>query len=210
MPLKSRKFGIEIEVFINDLEELKSKLEQYNIPYIYVEKGKEVYFDKVKLTRDSSLFKHEKTSNLKGIELDLPPSEDYILLEKICNILQEINAKPIYNCALHIHMDCTDLEELDVKRFYLFYKKNENSIKELVKQIQPNNDFKLNRDVNTIRYFFEEIKTKVPRFYNLNIKSYYRIKTVEHRIFSGTINFDEIKKCVELTQNIFNKGVNSC
>lgn len=41
---------------------------------------------------------------------------------------------------------------------------------------------------------------------NLN-QPYQNYKTVEHRAFMGTTNYDEIVKCIQLTQDIVEKGL---
>ena len=38
-------------------------------------------------------------------------------------------------------------------------------------------------------------------------KPYQIYKTIEHRVFMGTIDFDEIVQCVLLTQDIVKKGL---
>lgn len=197
-----RKFGVEIEVYLESIDQLKQELQKNDIPFIYEEKGKKIYFDKVKLTKDITLIKNEKELGLESIEINLPPSTDFILLKKICDILHKINAKVIRNCALHIHLDYSDKTLEDVKKIFYWYRENEENIKKLVKKIQPNNDFSLNKNVSSIKNVFDDIKLHVSKRHNLNIKSYYNIKTIEHRIFSGTIVFEEIKRCVELTQII--------
>lgn len=201
-----RNFGIELECFVETIELLLDRLIYYDIDFIFDEIKKTVYLDKVKITKDSTL-KFYENEKLKGVELCLPPSNNFELLNKVCNALTDINAQPLYNCALHIHIDCSDCDEEDVKNIYNWYRLNEQIIKNAVSKIQPNNTFRLNQDIKSINCDFEEIKNKVSRFFNLNIKSFYKMKTIEHRIFKGTIDFAEIKKCVELTQNIINKGV---
>lgn len=197
-----KKFGIEIEIYLNSIEELKQELQKDNIDFIQLEAKSHKVNNILQLVPDITLTKHEKDLNLQSIELNLPPSEDFILLEKVCNVLQKINAQPILNCALHIHIDFSDKTIDDVKNVFYWYKEHEEEIKLQVKNIQPNNKFNLNKDIASLDKDFDDIRLFVPKMYNLNIKPYYNRQTLEHRIFSGTINFEEIRRCVEFTQDI--------
>lgn len=133
-----RKFGVELECYIDSLSTLLDAFVEHGIDYVFVKNSEKhvLYANQVKLIKDSSL---KKVDNLDSIELNLPPSVDFNLLYKICNILTIVNAQCILNCALHIHIDLTDKTIQDGYNIMGFYEKNEEKILAQIYQIQKTN-----------------------------------------------------------------------
>jgi hypothetical protein len=102
----NRLFGVEIEIYLPSLLLLKQELSKNNISFLHApNKDKHKLYNCVKLIHDSSL---KPKPGLEAIEINLPPSSDFKLLYQICNILKNVNAVAIDNCALHIHTDIKD------------------------------------------------------------------------------------------------------
>lgn len=197
-----RKFGVEIECYVLNVDALINILTQHQIPVIYVSpKYKHKVYPCVKLIKDRSLSSHPF---LEPIEINLPPSNNFILLEQVCSVLKLINAQCINNCALHIHIDLSDYAWEHCLPIMQYYEDNENWIIQQIIEIQ-NKTPKLTTSLKGCKWELQIMNTRQAHM-NLN-QPYQNYKTVEHRAFMGTTNYDEIVKCIQLTQNIVEKGL---
>lgn len=183
-------FGLEIE-FILKKEKLFKALQENNIPY--------VYYDRMKTPRNEVLvIKPEKTlKHEDGIEINFPPSDNYVLIEQVLKILNKLDVQFTDNCALHVHVGVNKEDVVPIAKYYIKHQE------EIINEAGPLYT-KLNK-MTAERC----ITLPVDKFFNLNINSAFRLHgTVEHRIYKATLNLEEVKFCISQTLDIINKALN--
>lgn len=187
------KFGLEIEL-ITDKQKLFKELEKNKIDYINI--------DKMRCgTHDILVIKPEFTiKDPNGIELNFPPNENYDLIEKVLTILNTLDVRFNNKCALHVHIDFNNHTRKDLQRLHDYYVDNQDKI--LYETIKKGLYLNLNDNLKK-----GELLTPKRRC-NLNlINAFVNHGTVEHRIYKSTINFDEVKFCIEQTMKIVEESI---
>ena len=184
-------FGLEIE-FIANKQLLFQAFKTNNIEYVYYDKMKTEKHDIIVLKPEKTL-KHEN-----GIEINFPPSDDFMLIKQVLHILNSLDISFNEHCALHVHVGISNEDELEqLKSFYIKHQD------EIISEA-------MNHDVyiNLNKPVLETDNLVSGKFRNMNL--YYSFKThqtVEHRIYKATINFDEVKFCIEQTLNIISAAL---
>lgn len=182
-------FGLEIE-FLIDKQKLFQALKDNNIEYVYSDKMKTEKHNVIVLKPEKTL-KHEN-----GIEINFPPSEDFTLIKTVLTILNTLDVSFNERCALHVHVGINNEDELEKIKYY--YIQHQDEIINLAKDLYIN----LNKPVLNNDTILNG------KFRNMNL--YYAFKThqtVEHRIYKATINFEEVKFCIEQTLNIISAAL---
>lgn len=182
-------FGLEIK-FITNKQLLFQALKNNNIEY--------VYYDKMKTEKhDIIVLKPEKTlKDNNGIEINFPPSKDLRLIENVLNILNTLNIQFNERCALHVHVGIDNEDELEKIKYY--YIQHQDEIINQAKDVYIN----LNKPV------LENDSILSGKFRNMNLYRAFKYhQTIEHRIYKASINFDEVKFCVEQTLNIVREAL---
>lgn len=195
-----RKFGVEIECYVTSIKLLEELLQNNNVEYSYVHtKEKHVVYPHIKLIKDSSI---KKMTNYESIEINTPPSVDFKYLQQVCDVLKQIDSLCCNNCALHIHIDLTDKQWDDGYQIMSYYWDHENDILQQIWDIQHK------KPILTQSLRFMRNKFSSTHHLHLNLYEPFKVyKTIEHRAFMGTIDYDEIIQCILLTQDIVEKGL---
>lgn len=175
--------GIEIEFISNDYLNIFTILKENNINFIFSPYCK--YSDK-----EHIILKPEST--VKGMELNISPN-NLNQLKKICNLLKP-NTYFNNKCALHIHISD---DSINLDKVYDYYINNESNIIEECKK--KNLYLNLNKSLN----YFSKSQLQYIRKTNINIYNSYNIhKTIEHRIYKATFDYDSIMWCINQTIKI--------
>lgn len=184
-------FGLEIEL-ITDREKLFAALQKNDIPYINYNRMKTP-------THDILVIKNETTlKDDNGLEINFPPSDNFNLIKQVLDILNELDVKFNPKCALHVHVGVDS--ESDLEPITQYYIEHQNEIIEQAGDLYVN----LNKTTRIAC-----VQLLLGKFYNLNVRNAFsHHKTVEHRIYRSTINFDEVKFCINQTLDIINKALN--
>lgn len=152
------------------------------------------------IVSSDSKFSNEKDIILKpeystrGFELNIPPETTYEQLLKICNIFSKYSYFS-NKCSLHIHLgisnNITDKDLYDI---------NDKYICKQTEIINEANEKCLYANLNNFN--IENLITFTSK-YNLNIfNSYKNHNTIEHRIYKGTFNYEDIVWCINQTKSI--------
>ena len=168
--------GIEIELIANKqlfMEQLKAQ----KIDYLEV---------KPPLKNNSAQLVIKPETTLKdplGFEINFPPSYTFEDIEKVLNILNRFDIKFNDRCAMHIHISFHDINLELIKKIYNYYLEVQSSILADARKAD------LYAGLNE---FSNKTNQKIRRN-NLNtISAFKRHKTIEHRIYKSTIDFDKI------------------
>jgi hypothetical protein len=133
-----------------------------------------------------------------GLEINFPPSDNFNLIKQVLDILNKLDVKFNPKCALHVHVGIDS--ESDLEPITQYYIEHQNEIIEQAGDLYVN----LNKPTRIAC-----VQLLLGKFYNLNVRNAFsNHKTVEHRIYRSTINFDEVEFCINQTLDIINKALN--
>ena len=204
-----RTFGIEIEGYNCDRDELARKLTEAGI-----NANNEGYNHETRSTwkviSDASL------SGNKSFEVVSPilQGEDGInQLQTVCRVLEEMKAKVNKTCGLHVHIGVNDFEIEDWKRLFKNYIKMEKTVDSFMpnSRRKSNNRFTKslvkqghNQKIESARNLEELERTLLrgDRYHKINTRCFWRQKTVEFRQHSGTVDFAKISNWVKFVMRL--------
>lgn len=212
---RSLKFGIELEICVRSVAQLRAELEQAGIPVVTPNSTHEVVRG-WKIVRDSSI----RTTKM-GVELVSPPSTDFEQLKIVCEVLKKVGATVNNSCGFHVHHDINDLLRKQIIRIYNFYKKYQKLINRGLKVSRENNPYC--RDLDTIIDRVNACETKSElldniagrnvrgyyancRYYVLNLRSFLHYGTIEFRQHHGSVKFEEISNWILFTHKIIDRA----
>ncbi len=156
--------------------------------------------EKLKINDDMWIQKDDGSLSATGKELclTLPLLNKHIKNEvtKLVTILKENNIKIDLTCGYHIHLDCSQYSELDIKNFVCYCINVQDSIFSLVSKSRRQNRFcmkipKFSQDNNTLSLYYRNT-LHCERYHWLNLRSYFSRKSIEIRLHQGTTDFNEI------------------
>lgn len=213
---RSLKFGIELEICVPSIAQLRNELIEAGIPVVTPNSTHEVV-NGWKLVRDSSI----RTTKM-GVELVSPPSTDFEQLKIVCEVLKKVGASVNKSCGLHVHHDINELKRQQIIRIYNFYNKYQNLINRGLKEARLNNPYC--RQLGYIIDRVNECETKSElldsiagrnvsgyyascRYYVLNLRSFLHYGTIEFRQHHGSIKFEEISNWILFTHKIIDRAI---
>ena len=187
------KYGIEIEFCIKD-DELLLLLNDFKETY----KNSFVFsLEHTTSSLDKIIIKTEPTVK-GGLEINIPPNFTNDL-ENICSLINKYNVYYTNNCALHIHIDATNI---NLNRLINYYSNNEQDILNyaIEQELTDKYHIALNRSIN-------EDRIQNCKFIHMNIyHAFINHRTVEHRIYKATTDYNKIKQCIDQTINIIKQA----
>lgn len=195
----TRKFGVEIEAYGVDKRTLQLALDREGID-IKIEGYNHTTRNHWKIVYDSSL------QGDRTFELVSPPLKGERGLkevEKVCEVLGNLNAKINKSCGLHIHFEAKDFTMQTWRNLALNYKKLETEIDSFMpRSRRTGNNFCrslqriTNRAINEAQSINELRNAFATRYRKVNINSYTRHKTIEFRQHSGTTEYAKISNWI--------------
>ncbi len=129
----------------------------------------------------------------------LLPETDFIEpLTKIMNVIKDLGHGADHRCGAHVHFD---MRNRDIKLVYENLFKTQRFLRKLItKKRKHNIQFcKMNKAET-----FDKQLSLGDRYYSLNVQSYARHKTLEVRMFQGTLNPSELIPWISLLLKIVN------
>lgn len=121
--------------------------------------------------------------------------------KKITTIFKQYKSLSNNTCGYHIHLDCTNFAENQIRKFICWCYNVQDSVQKLVKSSRRDNVYcRLILPMNyneSLRNYWNE-KMHCNRYYWVNIASYYHKNTVEIRLHHGTVDELEINNWIIL------------
>ena len=184
--------GAELEFNCDNIDNLLKTFKENNIDYEWVD---------VRTPANEKLtLKTEKS--VDGYEICFPPSYDKTelilsLMESQCYFTER--------CTLHIHVsNYNKINTNSLETIYNYYRENEGYI---IQEI-ADKDLFLN-----LNFWSREINNNIDKYnirkQNLNIFGAYRLhRTIEHRVYKATFNYEDFIWCINNTLNIIKTALN--
>lgn len=167
-----RSVGIEIECFIPrsaDMTKLYPVAQYVNI------------------TTDGSIQGYP--SGYAGVEFRIcaPAYKMVEVITQMCAILKVIGAKVNTSCGLHVHLDQRNRTPEDIQKIFANFIRAQNLLLEVVPQSRRENHFcKKHRGTDFQSAMYGQ------RYKIVNASAYRKHKTIEIRLFNGTVNAEKI------------------
>lgn len=147
--------------------------------------------------------KYDGSLDYSGCEFVSPVlqgDEGFEELRKMCKILSYQCAGIDNSCGLHIHIDLSDFNEVELSRLFYFIQKLEPISRKFVAKNRTRNSFcdtslaGLDFKTKYKNGFFQGLE----RYSAYNFSSYNHHKTLEIRLHQGTIDYDDIRNWISL------------
>jgi hypothetical protein len=140
------------------------------------------------------------TDSSCGWEVRVLVSEDDFIepLTKIMEVLKDLGHSADTRCGAHVHFD---MRNRDIKLVYENLFKTQRFLRKLIKKTRKFNArfCKMNKAET-----FDKQLSLGDRYYALNVQSYSKHKTLEVRMFQGTLNPDELIPWIKLLLKVVN------
>jgi hypothetical protein len=208
----NRKFGIEIEAFNCDKNELIRKL---NAAGVQAATGfRTSSHNGWKVTSDGSI---NGTNSFEIVSPVLEGEQGMAEVEIVCRTLKQMNAKINKTCGLHVHIEGRGFSLAQWRNIYKNYAKLENVIDAFMpisRRANNNTYCKSIKGSRSMVELFEKIDNSRTvkelanmngtdnRYLKLNAQSYFKHGTIEFRQHSGTIEFTKISNWVRFLHNL--------
>ena len=201
-------FGVEIECYNVVREEIAQRLREAGIA-CYVEGYNHTdHTDHFKVVTDASLCGNDTAEVVSPI---LKGQAGMQTLEKVCKVLNEINAKVNKSCGLHVHFGLNNVDFKTYRNIFINYAKCENVIDSFMPQSRRNNtycqSFRAHGNIYELlmgacsREDIADIFSR-DRYYKVNPVAYRRHNTIEFRQHSGTVDFAKISNWIEFLKGL--------
>lgn len=219
---KFRKYGIEIEGYNLNRDDLRRELEGAGIPcedlgglWNYPRAHRNI--PEWKIVHDGSIRDEDGNQIPTGFELVSPPLvgvAGFAQIRKACEVLNRLGAKVNKSCGFHVHHDATAWDAKEFKNVLLLYARMEETLDEVVPgSRRVSNNFYTKSVVDRVRWDVETLKRAKTisevqafmnndRYYKVNVMAYNRHNTIEFRHHSATTDAEKIINWVILTQLI--------
>ena len=203
-------FGIEIEAFGLEKQELKEELNRAGIE-TEIEGYNHITRTHWKIVSDSSI---SGDNSFEIVSPKLQGEDGLRQLKTVVLILRGLEAQVNRTCGLHIHFDASEFSAETWKNIYKNYAKLEKVIDSFMPESRRENNNNFCRSVR-VRNFERKIDeitnlqdaeaavrrlhrelTNSSRFYKVNAEAYFRHRSIEFRQHSGTINFKKISNWI--------------
>lgn len=203
-------FGIEIEAFGLDKQELADELRRAGIE-TEIESYNHQTRNHWKIVTDSSINGNQA---FELVSPKLQGENGLRQLKTVILIVRGLEAKVNRSCGLHIHFDASEFNTQTWKNIFKNYAKLENVIDSFLPESRRGNNNQYCKSIRTQNFeqkidsitnlsnAQEAIKqlsrrlTSESRFYKINAEAYFRHRSIEFRQHSGTINFKKIQNWI--------------
>jgi hypothetical protein len=215
MRFTNRKFGVEIEVVSADVSRMEiARLINAAGVACQAEGYNHTRRSHWKVVTDSSL------NGSRGFEVVSPPlsgADGAIQLQKVCQVLNDANAKVDRSCGLHVHHDANDFDRQGMKNVLAFYAKFEKAIDWLMPKSRRGDTAFYSRTMVAFGSVERSVRTihnapgnawsqfnnaAARRYHKVNLESFTRHGTIEFRQHSGTVDYKKIIAWVVFTQAV--------
>jgi hypothetical protein len=199
-----RKFGVEMEVILQDRYALERELRSRGLD-VYNDRYTHQVMNSWKIVTDASV--------MGGYELVSPPLSGRAgldQLKKACAALAACGARVNRSCGLHVHHDVSDLTPTAFGRLFRAWSNNQRNTDGLVAPSRRHTQWA--RPLHESEVAHAECLTSVDRataashfryadrYRSLNVAAFGRYGTVEVRQHQGTINFKKIAAWIAMGQ----------
>lgn len=204
----NKKFGVEFEAYNVRMHDLKRALNNEGIN-CEVEGYNHTTSRHWKLVTDSSIRGEKAFELVSPILYGQAGLEE---VERVCTVLNQMNAKVNRFCGTHVHIDASGFS-MDVwKRIYINYARIESVIDDFMPLSRKNNVYcKTFTSINNLESKIKRATTLADiarnvfgnsRYYKVNPLSYSRHKTCEFRQHSGTVEYEKISNWIIFLHNL--------
>lgn len=205
----NRTFGIEIEGYNCDRDELARRLTERGITTNH-ENYNHTTRRAWKVIYDGSLSGNQSFEVVSPV---LKGQNGLDQLQTVCEVLQEMNAKVNKTCGLHIHIGVSDYEIEDWKRLFKNYIKMEKTVDAFMpnSRRKSNNQYTKSLVKPNYKRIIDEASNldglersllRCDRYHKINTRCFWRQKTVEFRQHSGTIDFAKISNWTKFVMRL--------
>lgn len=197
-------FGVEIECYNVEREEIAQRLREAGVACYVEGYNHRDHRDHFKVVTDASLHGNNTAEVVSPI---LKGKKGMQTLEKVCMVLNEINAKVNKSCGLHVHFGLDKVDFATYKNIFYNYAKIESVIDSFMPQSRRENGFCKSfraygnniyellsnaSDKNDIARIFSN-----DRYFKVNPVAYQRHNTIEFRQHSGTTDYEKMSNWIE-------------
>ena len=197
-------FGVEIECYNVEREEIAQRLREAGVACYVEGYNHRDHRDHFKVVTDASLHGNNTAEVVSPI---LKGKKGMQTLEKVCKVLNEINAKVNKSCGLHVHFGLDKVDFATYKNIFYNYAKIESVIDSFMPQSRRENGFcksfraygnniyellSCASDKNDIARIFNN-----DRYFKVNPVAYQRHNTIEFRQHSGTTDYEKMSNWIE-------------
>ena len=197
-------FGVEIECYNVEREEIAQRLREAGVACYVEGYNHRDHRDHFKVVTDASLNGNNTAEVVSPI---LKGKKGMQTLEKVCKVLNEINAKVNKSCGLHVHFGLDKVDFATYKNIFYNYAKIESVIDSFMPQSRRENRFcKSFREYgNNIYELLSYASDKYDiarifgndRYFKVNPVAFQRHNTIEFRQHSGTTDYEKMSNWIE-------------
>lgn len=202
-------FGVEIECFNVRREEIAQRLCEAGVACYVEGYNHRDYRDHFKVVTDASLAGNDTAEVVSPI---LKGKAGMQTLEKVCKVLNEINAMVNKSCGLHVHFGLNDVNFSAYRNIFINYARLENVIDSFMPKSRRNNGYcKGFRSFGNNIYELlscagskEDIASifERDRYYKVNPVAFVRHNTIEFRQHSGTVDFVKMANWIKFLKGL--------
>ena len=197
-------FGVEIECYNVEREEIAQRLREAGVACYVEGYNHRDHRDHFKVVTDASLHGNNTAEVVSPI---LKGKKGMQTLEKVCKVLNEINAKVNKSCGLHVHFGLDKVDFATYKNIFYNYAKIESVIDSFMPQSRRENGFckSFRAYGNNIYELLSNASDKNDiartfsndRYFKVNPVAYQRHNTIEFRQHSGTTDYEKMSNWIE-------------
>lgn len=197
-------FGVEIECYNVEREEIAQRLREAGVACYVEGYNHRDHRDHFKVVTDASLHGNNTAEVVSPI---LKGKKGMQTLEKVCKVLNEINAKVNKSCGLHVHFGLDKVDFATYKNIFYNYAKIESVIDSFMPQSRRNNTYckSFRAYGNNIYELLSDASDKNDiarifsnnRYFKVNPVAYQRHNTIEFRQHSGTTDYEKMSNWIE-------------
>ena len=202
----TEKFGIEIEAYDTNRNELSTTLNNNNVVCV-VEGYNHTTRRHWKIVTDSSIRGEQAFEIVSPI---LVGQEGMDELKKVCTVLQMSAARVNKSTGLHVHFDAADMTFQQIKNLLINYMNFEEEIDSFLSESRRGDTNTYTKSIKNMRLRIqaatskEELKSAYnnSRYYKVNLQSLNVHNTIEFRQHSGTVEFEKISNWIIFLHNL--------
>lgn len=202
-------FGVEIECYNVAREEIAQRLREAGVPCYCEGYNHRDHRDHFKVVTDASLTGGNTAEVVSPI---LKGKKGMQMLEKVCNVLNEINAKVNKSCGLHVHLGLDKIDFNTYRNIFYNYAKLESVIDTFMPQSRRTNIYcksfrtigenLYERLLNTSNKYEVARIFCNNRYFKVNPVAFERHNTIEFRQHSGTTEYAKISNWIEFLKGL--------
>ena len=202
-------FGVEIECYNVEREEIAQRLREAGVACYVEGYNHRDHRDHFKVVTDASL---QGNNTAEVVSPILKGKKGMQTLEKVCKVLNEINAKVNKSCGLHVHFGLDKVDFTTYRNIFINYAKLESVIDSFMPQSRRENNYCKSFRVfgNNIYEMLQYANSKDEvanifsgdRYFKVNPVAYRRHNTIEFRQHSGTTDYEKMSNWIEFLKSL--------